>query len=237
MIVKQSPAAARRGASTVQMIHSTLFNAILSQDLRPGTKLSEESIGSFFNVSRTIVRAALTRLHAESLIELRQNRGAFVASPSIDEAKNVFEARICVESEIIKRLARNITAARIKELVAHTEREHLLEAAADRHGALQMSGEFHLLIAQMAGNEVLTNFLKSLISRTSLILALYSDRRENDCSAEEHVLIIQPLRDANPAGAIDAMVNHLEGVLGRADLGEHPGEALDIKDILARYVD
>src|SRR4051812_34098253 len=78
-------------------IYRALFDAILAQELKPGTKLNEETLGSFFKASRTIVRAALTRLHAESLIELKQNRGAFVASPSLTEARQVFEARLCVE--------------------------------------------------------------------------------------------------------------------------------------------
>lgn len=235
MAVKNSTPSPRR-ASPVEAIHAALFSAILAQDLQPGAKLNEEAIGSFFKVSRTIVRAALTRLNAESVIELKQNRGAFVASPSIEEARNVFEARICIEKEIIQRLARQITPAQVAELLEHNRREHSLAHAGDQAGAIQLSGDFHLQVARMAGNDVLTQFLKSLITRTSLILALYSDGREHDCSADEHMAIIEALRGGQPERAVEAMVSHLDGVLGRANLGLRSGEVRDLTAILARHV-
>jgi len=236
MEVQESPSPARSRVSPVQAIHSALFNAILSQDLQPGAKLSEEAIGSFFKVSRTIVRAALTRLHAESVIELKQNRGAYVASPGIEEAKNVFEARVCIEREIVHRLVRQVTPAQLDALAEHTEHEHALAHEHDRAGALRLSGDFHIQIAQMAGNDVLTQFLRPLITRTSLILALYSNGREQDCSADEHMTIIEALRAGDAGRAGDAMVGHLNGVLGRANLGVRPTEVRDLGAILARHV-
>jgi DNA-binding GntR family transcriptional regulator len=236
MTVKISPSPTRSRVSPVQAIHSALFNAILSQDLQPGAKLSEEAIGSFFKVSRTIVRAALTRLNAESVIELKQNRGAYVASPSIEEAKDVFEARVCIEREIVRRLVAHVTPEQLDALAEHIEREHELAHKHDRAGALRLSGDFHIQIAQMAGNGVLTQFLRPLITRTSLILALYSNRREQDCSADEHASIIAALRQGDPDRAGEAIVRHLNGVLGRADLGVRPNEVRDLGAILARHV-
>jgi DNA-binding GntR family transcriptional regulator len=234
MAVKNSSTHPR--VSPVEAIHAALFSAILSQDLQPGAKLNEEAIGSFFKVSRTVVRAALTRLHAEALIDLKQNRGAFVASPSVEEAKDIFEARICIEKEITKRLAGQITPAQLAALKDHNKREHSLAHSGDQAGAIQLSGDFHLQVAKMAGNDVLTQFLKSLITRTSLILALYSDGREHDCSADEHMTIIEAFSGGDPERAIAAMVSHLDGVLGRANLGLRSGEVRDLSAILARHV-
>lgn len=236
MAGKKSPPPGQNRLAPADAIHSALLSAILAQDLRPGAKLNEEAIGSFFKVSRTIVRAALTRLHAEAVIELKPNRGAFVASPSVQEAKNVFEARICIEQEVIRRLARQITPAQIAALVEHNRQEHALAHGSDEAGAIQLSGDFHVQLAEMAENDVLTQFLKSLITRTSLILALYGDSREHDCSADEHMKIIEALRTGDVAPAVEAMADHLNSVLARANLGVRPGKAQDLTAILARHV-
>src|SRR3954447_19950765 len=91
------PTLDENNGSRIDTIYQALFKAILAQELLPGTKLSEIAIGELFSVSRTIVRAALNRLHTESLVEFRQNRGAFVASTTPEEARQVFEARNAIE--------------------------------------------------------------------------------------------------------------------------------------------
>ena len=117
-----------KGGSRIDAIYQALFKAIMAQELKPGTKLSEESIGALFSVSRTIVRAALNRLHTESLVEFRQNRGAFVASTTPDEARQVFEARNAIEREIFHRLAAVITDKQLATLKQHLEDEHTVGA-------------------------------------------------------------------------------------------------------------
>ena len=74
------------------IVYAALIAAILSRDLIPGMKLSE-TIGSVFDVSRTVVRTAFNRLHSEALVEFQNNRGAFIASPSLQEAREVFRIR------------------------------------------------------------------------------------------------------------------------------------------------
>ena len=76
------------------VIYKALWHAIIEQALQPGTKLPEDAIGEKFGASRTIVRAALARLAAEGLVELRRNRGAAVATPSWNEARDIFDVRI-----------------------------------------------------------------------------------------------------------------------------------------------
>lgn len=224
-----------KSGSRIDAIYQALFRAILAQELMPGTKLSEESIGSLFSVSRTIVRAALNRLHTESLVEFRQNRGAFVASTTPEEARQVFDARNAIEREIFSKLATVITDKQIATLEAHLDKEHKVSNAHDHAAAILLSGEFHLLAAHMAGNEVLAGFLKSLISRTSLILAQHSTHQESDCSVDEHAAVLAALRarDAKAAGA--AIVDHLQQVFERANIGQTKRTERNLSEILARY--
>src|SRR5215467_5591752 len=96
------------------LIYKALRNAIIEQALMPGAKLPEDAIGERFGVSRTIVRHALGQLAAEGLVELRRNRGAAVATPSWDEARDLFDLRVVLERLVVARLAGRLTREQIK---------------------------------------------------------------------------------------------------------------------------
>ena len=78
---------------TADTIHARIYDAIVEQRLPPGTKLGEETLCEIFGVSRTMIRRVLQRLASEHVVEARPHRGAFVARPSVEEAREVFEAR------------------------------------------------------------------------------------------------------------------------------------------------
>jgi DNA-binding GntR family transcriptional regulator len=224
-----------KNGSRVDTIYQALFSAFLARELTPGTKLSEEQIGSLFSVSRTVVRAALNRLHSESLVEFRQNRGAFVATTTPDDARQVFEARSAIEREIFAKLAGSITDKQIATLNQHIEKEKKAHAAGDQAGAILLSGEFHLSAAHMSKNEVLAGFLKSLISRTSLILAQHSTHHESNCGADEHDTILVALRARDAKASAAAIVQHLHKVFERAQIGRAQPVERTLGEILSRY--
>ncbi len=224
-----------KGKTRVETIYGVLFQAIFAQELRPGTKLSEDEIGAVFNVSRTIVRAALNRLHSEALVEFKQNRGAFVASPSAREAHQVFDARICIEREVMMRLAPVVDDRQVQLLEDHIKREELAINSRQLAESIRLSGKFHLLAARMAGNDVLLSFLRSLTSRSSLILALHSARHESDCSVDEHVQIVDALRAHDAEAACRAMSKHLGHVLDRAGLDGNEETGRTIGEILSHF--
>ena len=87
----------------------------------------------------------------------------------------------------------------------------------------------------MAGNEVLAGFLKSLISRTSLILAQHSTHQETDCSVDEHAAILQALRARDPEASAAAIVEHLNQVFEQANIGQTKRGKRNLSEILARY--
>ena len=140
-------------------------------------------IGKRFGVSRTIVRAALARLAAESLVELHLNRGATVAHPSLDEAHDVFDIRRSLERLVVERLAGRLSRADVARLKAHVAAE---EQAKGRGGAesIRLAGEFHMLLAELAGSSTLSRYVGELISRSSLILALYGRPHSPDCAVD-----------------------------------------------------
>ena len=105
------PAAAAPPRS-VDVIYERLLGAILEHRLPPGTKLGEERLATVFGVSRTQVRQALARLTHDRIVTLIANRGAFVSSPTVQEAREVFEARRLIEPSLIRQLAAKATRRR-----------------------------------------------------------------------------------------------------------------------------
>lgn len=201
----------------------------------PGTKLSEETVADALDVSRPVVRAALNRLHSEALVELKKNRGAFVASPSIKEAQDVFDVRILLEKEVAARLGASITTEQLDELERHIAHQRECHRAGRDAEAMRLAEVFHLMTARMAGNQVLQGILDSLISRTSLVLGLYSRSNTSECGIEEHEAIIETLRREDPAEAAAVMTRHLERVFMRAKLSNDAEDTSQLTDILSRY--
>jgi DNA-binding GntR family transcriptional regulator len=113
----------RHGPSTTSTIVESLTRAIVEHRLLPGTKLAEQKLADHFGVSRTLVRQALFQLSQNRLVTLEPARGAFVAAPSVAEARQVFAVRRMLEAEMTRAFVRSATPAKIKALRAHVASE------------------------------------------------------------------------------------------------------------------
>jgi DNA-binding GntR family transcriptional regulator len=155
-------------------IHERIIDAVIDQRLLPGTKLVEDKLGHAFGVSHTRIRQVLIRLAHEQVVTLEPNKGATVAQPSVDDAREVFEARALIEGVLVQRFIERATPEDFDELVECIEAEEEARREGDQAAALRLSGRFHLLIAEVAAHETYARMLKKLISRTSLILMSYA---------------------------------------------------------------
>ena len=179
-MLEEAPGAADRLRSAADQTHrlqETLYDAIVEQRLPPGTKLSEAEVGAAFHVSRTITRRALHSLAHAGIVTIERHRGAFVARPDPEEARQVFAARRTVEPELARGAARHCTKADLARLRKHIDAESAALKRGDRRTAIRLSGDFHVRIAEASRNEVLARFLRDLTARTSLIVALYGRSR------------------------------------------------------------
>ena len=110
-------------SSSTSAIVDALTRAIVEHRLQPGTKLAEQKLADHFGVSRTLVRQALFQLAQNRLVTLEPARGAFVSTPSIEEARQVFAVRCMLETEMTRAFVQNVTPAKIKALRAHVASE------------------------------------------------------------------------------------------------------------------
>lgn len=204
--------------TSASSVAERLARAIHEHRLAPGAKLSEDEVGEIFGVSRTIVRAALQELSHGRLVELKRNRGAFVAQPSVREAREVFEARALLEPRTARSAAERATAADIAALHRHIEAEHAALAEGNAGRALFLSGAFHVEIARIADQDTIKAFVEQLVARSSLIIALYWRRRQALCESHAHHDLIGAIAARDGAAAEELMKSHLLDLLTSLDL-------------------
>ena len=204
--------AAAAANNPTQRIAESITTAIVERRLMPGTKLAEQKIADVFKVSRTLVRQALMQLSRDKLITLEPARGARVAEPSVEEARQVFEARNMLEAAMIKRAATELTREQITELRAHLKAEADAVKRTDVSGRTRLLADFHVVVAQMLGNEVLADMIGDLVSRSSLIALMYQSAHSAEHSYEEHVAIVDALEARDVRGAVKLMESHLHNV-------------------------
>jgi len=205
-----------------------LESAILQHRIPPGAKLAEDEVGETFGVSRTVARTALQALAHGGLVTIERNRGAFVSRPTIEEAHEVFEARALIEPRIARMAAKAMTPEGVERLRRHEEAEHEAIAKGDMGLALSLSGSFHTAIADFADQKVLAGILRTLVSRSSLIIALYWRRRDTACERHSHRALLDAFAGNDGAKAEEIMKSHIVDLHSGLDLVERdkPGPSL-----------
>ena len=211
---------ADKGLTSTDHIVQALSRAIIDHELQAGEKLKEQRIADQFGVSRTLVRQALYQLSQKHLIRIEQARVAFVATPSIKEAREVFGVRMALESAMVESLVANITAQKIKALRTHIKAEAASLQSTDASNRIELLGDFHVLMAELLDNDVLAQLLQDLISRCALITLLYQSKNAASHSHDEHVEILQAIVNKDASKAKKLMHSHLQSVLASLDLND-----------------
>ena len=191
----------------------------------------EDTLADVFKTSRARIRKVLLVLAQENVVRLERNRGAFVCKPSADEARQVIEARRAVELHLVREAAAGAKPATIKRLRKLVDAESNALETGNHERILHLSGEFHVVIAEATTNEILTGFLRELVSRCYLILATYERRDNSTCPQSDHGGIVDLIETGNGEGAAAAMQTHFEHMLEALDLRSASGERQDLYEV------
>lgn len=223
--------APKRKAARPEALFDKLRSAIEDGRLPPGARLPEEKLARALDVSRARVREVLSLLANERLVELQTNRGAFVAKPTVEEARHICEARLMVERTTARLAAERATPEAILEMRALvTEEEQAWEQDRIRD-AVAKSLVFHRKIAEAAANPVLTDILVSLLSRSALTQAVYAALGAVGCLCHDHYGLIDAIEARDPDAAESSMQAHVNNMISRLDLAP-PAQEVDIEDAL-----
>ncbi len=218
---------------SVQQIVEKVWLSIAERRLRPGVQLKEEQMATIFNVSRARIRQALALLQRDGLVAIIPNRGAFVCKPSVEEARDVFFVRRTVERCVVERLCKGVSKADIKRLRDHVAKERIANAQDITTDIIKLSGGFHLLLAETVGSDFLFATMRDLISRSSLITAVYRNTNRFNCGPDEHAEIVEAIVGNNADRATHLMAHHLEHVEAELDLTEIRDLSHDLRAALA----
>ena len=213
---------AKETAAIDEAIVDVIVNDVMEQRIGPGARLSEKSLCERFGVSRMYVRRALLTLANKGIVELQANKGARIRSPTLQQAVILFETRRFIESIIIKGVVQQRSADDIVKLNAHMALEEQAFVNNDRNGLIRLSGEFHILIASFQDNHLLTGFMQTLVTESSLITGMYGQHSFSNCPPSEHKHLVEAIKNQDQPLALRLMMAHLEHIEADLALNHRP---------------
>lgn len=234
MMEAQSDSGIEVGRKKAVPLEDTLLRvraAIEDGRLPPGVRLPEEKLARALDASRARVREVLALLANERLIDLQANRGAFVARPTIEEARHICEARLMAEQTMARLAAERATPQDLKAMRELLKQERTAWDTDDVRSAVTLSRNFHRAIADAAGNPVLADILTSLLSRSALTQAVYAARGAAGCLCNDHVALLDAIAAGDADRAETVMAEHVQNMIDRLDL-EPLSQDVDIEDAL-----
>lgn len=204
------------------LIVDSILDAIADQRLQAGTKLNELALSDLFKCNRVHVRRAFAILTGWQVVDHLPNRGAFVATPSPGDARDVLHARRAIEATICRNAVRLADGDDIADLRAHLAAEEEVRLGQNRAAAIRLSREFHMLLARIGRNPVLARFLAQLTMRSSLILGLYARGHATLCARHDHAGIVAAIEMGNEARALSLLDSHLRHLEASISLDIEP---------------
>lgn len=195
-------------------VYDAIRRAMHLGRLAPGTKLREPALARVLEVSRERVRKALHRLVHEGWLTAVPNRGTFVPSLSVEEMREIYDVRSMLEAAIVRRLSAEHSAASAKRLKSHVGQEKAATRRNDRGRLFALSGDFHILLAELCGNQELTKLVRSLLTRSTMHFSLAAPDRFHNCAGpHEHGGIVEAILERRAEKASRLMLAHLDGLV------------------------
>lgn len=205
-------------AKAVDKAYFTVRERIVRGVYPASSRITEQEVAAAAGVSRTPVREALRKLHAEGLLEFIPHQGAIVTEWTSEDRDDVFELRAMLESYGAARAARRVTSEGIAALRSLAE-EQYHETLSKTEGYLERIGDlnsqFHRRIHELAGSTRLGSALASLIE-AQLMMKTFATYQDEDLirSASHHLEIVRALEARDPEWSAALMRSHILGARG-----------------------
>ncbi|MHA6344315.1 GntR family transcriptional regulator [Roseivivax sp. CAU 1761] len=202
----------RMTAPAVPQLHADLRQRIIRNEIAPGERLSESEVAAAYAVSRQPVREAFIRLAAEGLVEVRPQRGTFVAKISVAAVMDARFVREASEADIVRLLAAQPDAALDRELARQLE-DQAGAARGDAARFIALDETFHRTLARAAGHEGVFRLLEGLKAQMDRVRFLRLMRFPMDEILAQHHAIARAIAAGDPEAAETALRRHLREIL------------------------
>jgi DNA-binding GntR family transcriptional regulator len=162
----------RVAAPLREQVITALRQAILDFNLKPGQRLVERELIEQLGVSRTTIREALRELTSEGLVTVVPQKGAVVATPTLEDAIDLYEVRAALESLVVTRFVERATDAQVERLQAAVERFHdETIRTADIRQILAAKDLFYVVLIEGAASTALQQLLEGIQARVQVLRA------------------------------------------------------------------
>ncbi|NMB97289.1 MAG: GntR family transcriptional regulator [Clostridiaceae bacterium] len=193
-----------------EVIFSTLREAIIMGELKPGERLMEVQLAEKMGVSRTPVREAIRKLELEGLVVMMPRRGAHVARLTDKDIMDVLEVRASLDGLATALATERIKEDEVKELKhIQAQLENYVEKG-NLQGIIKKDIEFHDVIYKASKNEKLVQIANNLREQVYRFRVIYlKDFGSNEEVIREHNEICSAIFNKNPEQAREAAQNHI----------------------------
>ena len=200
-------------ANNSNKAYEFLYNAILSNDLKPGTPISEAEIANKLGLSRTPVREAFKILDKEGLVKQIPNRGTFVVEITVQDIEEIFALRELFEIYALKSACKFIT----DEILDYIENEiNSLDNNDSPEKFYEVDELLHSTIINHSGNSRLINFRNMINSQIMMIRRISSKYPLHFTIAKrEHKEIINALRSRDLKKCEALLGSHIRDIKTR----------------------
>jgi DNA-binding GntR family transcriptional regulator len=194
--------------SIVDAIAEDLRTNLFSGVLRSDTQLTEAEVAATYGVARPTAKAAIEKLVAEGLLLRGAHKTARVPAMGLDEVRDLYFSRLCIETEVVRRLA----ARRLLPQAARKANDNV--ASLDSGSGMEVAEpaiHFHLGLVEALGSPRLNRLFGTLMGEMRLCMAQMNYRRLLDAPAiaAEHKHILEQIAAGDPEGAVAALEEHL----------------------------
>ncbi|OLT21253.1 GntR family transcriptional regulator [Pseudonocardia sp. CNS-139] len=234
MSLSETPeAASRRIARPVPLresVYSAILDMIVSRNLQPGQHLVESELAVMLGVSRQPVREALQWLKNDGWVDLRPGLGAFVHTPTVEEADQLLAVRSLLETESARLAAKSVTDDGVKRLRDICRQGHAALEAEDVATMVALNAELHAAVMRMSGNDVLVELAGQVDRRVRWYYTPVA-RHRGAQSWQEHSDLIDAIAAGDADRAAAVMAAHTEHtrrsyLAQRSEAGDGPAAAL-----------
>jgi DNA-binding GntR family transcriptional regulator len=211
-----SVAPAARTPTAQDRAAATLRAAILDGELRPGQRVNQKAWADRARVSLIPLREALRALAGEGLVTYRPRRGYAVTELDLAELEEVYRLRKLLETDVLRRGVRRVTAADVSVLEAAADACAAAAAAGDVAGQLAANRRFHDRLHALADSRPAARLIDLLWDSTEAYRALYYVLPGEAAEADRaHRAIIAAVAAADAGEAIALQDAHRSRALER----------------------
>ncbi len=209
-----------------------IINVVKRGEWVPGEKIpGEMKLAESFQVGRNCIREALKALELSGIVESKPGRGTFLRADALrnigklelvwllkgeNSLEELMEIRLGIESHLAYLAAERASKKDIEKLEKHLE--NVKDAISNKSYSMDIGIEFHLSIAEIAGNQILYKFFTSikdeLLAQRSALIFKHLSEEEYLLEVREHEEIFKYIKNGEPEKARDVMYRHLYRAMG-----------------------